>query len=178
MECEVRVGEVLSDPFEVVTGLRQGCVLSPLLFSLFINGVVEKLRENKVSVKCRVEQVPALLFADDMVILAEGEEELRRGLGVLEEWCSEWAMKVNADKCGVMHIRRNGVKRTASMHILSIGGERVKVVEGYKYLGCIVTEHMDFREMVRERAAVGRGALSVWLWRCRVSVGEVREDLY
>ena len=94
VECEVRVGEVLSDPLEVTTGLRQGCVLSPLLFSLYINGMVEKLREAKVSARCGEEQVPALLFADNMVILAEGEEELRRGLGVLEERCIE---------CGVMH---------------------------------------------------------------------------
>ena len=43
-----------------------------------------------------------------MAILVEGEEELRRGVGVVEEWCNEWAMKVNADKCGVMHIRRKG----------------------------------------------------------------------
>ena len=172
VECEVRVGEELSNPFEVTTGLRQGCVLSLLLFSLYINGVVEKLREAKVGVRCGEEQVPALLFADDMVILAEGEEELRRGLGVLEEWCSEWAMKVNADKCGVMHLRRNGVKRTTSL--FSVGGERVKVVKSYKYLGCIVNEHMDCREMVRERATAGRGALSAWLWRCRMSVGEVR----
>ena len=112
VECEVRVSEVLSNPCEVTTGLRQGCVLSPLVFSL--NGVVEKLREAKVGVRCGVKQVPALLFADDMVILAEGEEELRRGMGVLE-WRSEWAVKVNADKCGVMHIRRNGVKRTTSL---------------------------------------------------------------
>ena len=49
--------------------------------SYCINGVVEKLREVKVGVRCGEEQVPALLFADDMVILAEGEEELRRGLG-------------------------------------------------------------------------------------------------
>ena len=41
-------------------------------------------------------------FADDKVILAQGEEELRRGLGVLEEWCSEWAVKVNANNCGVI----------------------------------------------------------------------------
>ena len=106
-----------------------------------------------------------------MVILAEGEEELRRGLGVLEEWCSEWAMKVNADKCGVMHIRRSGVKRTNS--IFSVGGDKVKVVESYKYLGCIVNEHIDCREMVKEKAKVGRGALSAWLWRCRASMGEV-----
>ena len=75
---EVRVGEVLSDPFEVTTGLRQGCVLSLLLFSLYNNGMVEKLREATVGVRCK-ERVPALLFAADMAILAEGEEELRRG---------------------------------------------------------------------------------------------------
>ena len=37
-----------------------------------------------------------------MVILAKGKEELRRGLGVLEEWCCEWVMKVNADKSNVV----------------------------------------------------------------------------
>ena len=132
----MRVSNVLRDPFKVATGLRQGYILSPLLFSVCINGIVEKLRETKVDVRCREEHVPTLLFADDMMILAEGEEELRRELGILEEWCSEWAMKVNADKCSVMHIRRNGVKRTTS--IFSVGGERVKAVESYKYLGCIV----------------------------------------
>ena len=136
VEWEVRVGEVLSDSFEVTTGLRQGCVLSLLLFSLYINSMVEKLREAKIGVRCGGEQVPALMFADDMVILAEGEEELRRGLGVLEDWCSEWAVKVNADKCSMMYIRRNDVKRTIS--IFSVGGEKVKVVESYQYLGCTV----------------------------------------
>ena len=96
-----------------------------------------------------------------MVILAEGEEELRRGLGVLEDWCSEWAVKVNADKCSMMYIRRNDVKRTIS--IFSVGGEEVKVVESYKCLGCIVTELMHCREMVREWATAGRGAPSAWL---------------
>ena len=52
MKCEVRVGGALSDPFKVATGQRQGCVLSPLLFSLYINGVVETLREAKVGVRC------------------------------------------------------------------------------------------------------------------------------
>ena len=70
-----------------------------------------------------------------MVMLAEGKE-LRRQLRVLEEGCSEWAMKGNADKCVVMRIRRNGVKRTT--FLFSVDGERVKVVESYKFLGRIV----------------------------------------
>ena len=55
VECEVRVGEYLSEPFEVTSGLRQGCVLSPLLFSLYINGALEKLRAAKVGIMCREE---------------------------------------------------------------------------------------------------------------------------
>ena len=59
-----------------------------------------------------------------------------------------------------------------SVHIL--GGDMVRVVQSYKYLGCTVIEHMDCREMVGERAKAGRGALGAWIWRCRVSVGEVK----
>ena len=79
---------------------------------------------------------------------------------------------MNADKCGVMHIRIRGVRRTTFS--FSVGGDMVGVVQRYKYLGCIVNEHMDCREMVGERAKAGRGAPSAWLGRCRVSVGEVK----
>ena len=45
ISCEVKVGDEYSDLFEVTTGLRQGCILSPLLFSLYINSFVDILRE-------------------------------------------------------------------------------------------------------------------------------------
>ena len=49
---EVKVGEVLSKPFGITCGLRQGCVFSPLLF-LYINSLVEKLKAAGVGVECR-----------------------------------------------------------------------------------------------------------------------------
>ena len=57
--------------------------------------------------------VTALLYADVAVLLAENEEQVKRDLKVLEEWCKEWAVEVNVEKSGMMHIRRRGVKRTA-----------------------------------------------------------------
>ena len=81
--CQVRVGEELSSPFRVMRGLRQGCVLSPTLFSLYINSLTEELRSKGVGVTCGERPVPALLYADDMVILADDEAALSKGLETL-----------------------------------------------------------------------------------------------
>ena len=47
---EVKIGDKRSDHFPVSTGLRQGCVLSPLLFSLYINGLVVELKRRRCGV--------------------------------------------------------------------------------------------------------------------------------
>ncbi len=50
--CRVKVNCQVSDAFEVNTGLQQGYVLSPLLFSLYINGAVKNLKEERCGVEC------------------------------------------------------------------------------------------------------------------------------
>ena len=65
--------------------LRQGCVLSPVLFSLYINSVMSKLKTAEVGVKCRDQLIPALLYADDMVMFAE-DDEMIRAFEKLDEW--------------------------------------------------------------------------------------------
>ena len=159
-------------PFRVECGLRQGCILSPLLFSRYVNSLVSKLKEAEVGVRCGGQLVSALLYADNAVIFAENEELMRRGLDVLAEWCTEWSVKVNVEKCGVMHMRKKGVKRSDGGFL--VGGEVIKVVEEYKYLGCVVDEHLSNVRMIEERAKAGAKALSDWLRRCRATVGEVR----
>ena len=81
-------------------------------------------------------------------------------------------MKVNVEKCGVMHLRRKGVKRSDER--FHVGGEEIKVMEEYKYLGCVVDEYLSNVRMVEERAKAGAKALSDWLRWCRATVGEVK----
>ena len=109
---EVKVGEESSKPFRVACGLRQGCILSPLLLSLYINSLVSKLKEAEVGVMCMGQLISALLYADDAVIFEEDEELMRRELDILSEWCEEWSVKVNVEKCGVMYMSRKGVMRS------------------------------------------------------------------
>ena len=83
VSCEVKVGEGRSEPFKITCRLRQGCILSPLLFSLYINSLVTKLKEAGVEVKCRGQLISVLLYADDAVILAEDETSMKHGLDTL-----------------------------------------------------------------------------------------------
>ena len=101
---------------------------------------------------------------------------MKQGLEPLTDWCSEWAVEINVEKCEVMHMRRKGVIRTDEKFY--IGGEEVKVVEEYKYLGCVVNEHLQGLRMVGERAKAGAGALGDWLRRCRVTVEEVKGSTF
>ena len=79
----MRVHDKLSEEFGVGTGLRQGCVLSPLLFSLsrvhktlvlVHYGVVTRLHEGKCGVQCGGDMVLGLLFTDDMSLVASDKE--------------------------------------------------------------------------------------------------------
>ena len=60
-------------------GLRQWCILSPLLFSLFITSVVTRLKEAEVGVKCGSKLISKLSYTDDAVIIAEDEKSMRLG---------------------------------------------------------------------------------------------------
>ena len=57
-----------SDWFELKVRVRQGDTLSPLLFNIFINGIVEKVKANGLGVKIASEAMSVLLFANDMMV--------------------------------------------------------------------------------------------------------------
>ena len=64
--------------------------MSSLLFSLYINGAVKKLKEGKCGIECGDEIVPGLLFADNTCLVASDAPDLMRSMDVLVEWCREW----------------------------------------------------------------------------------------
>ena len=176
VKCEVRVGGAMSEAFEVRAGLRQGCVLSPILFSLYIDEITTRLRQRGMGVTCGNRLIPALLYADDMVLLAEDEKGMEESLKVLQEWCVDWSLRVNGNKCGVIHFRRKGEERSKAS--FNVGQEAIRMVQEYKYLGCVVDEYLEYKSMIEARAKAGMKALYAWLQRCRACVGELRRGTF
>ena len=70
----MRCGAIISDIFPVVTGVRQGCVLAPTLFSAYMDWILGRMSERSSSVhRLGMSRISDLDFADDAVIFAETE---------------------------------------------------------------------------------------------------------
>ena len=69
----VKVNEFFTRPFEITMGLHQGCLLSPLLFNLYIDDLPSYISDTHGGVRLGEMIMSCLLYADDLVILAENE---------------------------------------------------------------------------------------------------------
>lgn len=79
----------MTDWFSVTSGLKQGCVLSPVLFNIFINDLIDEVEALNVGIKVDEEFICMLLNADDIVLIAESEKDLQLLLDVLKSWCNK-----------------------------------------------------------------------------------------
>ena len=100
----VRGCNSLSEYFNCEVGLKQGEVMSPSLFSLFI--------EDLDDVNCGLSFIDIrfvlMLFADDMVILGNSPADLQQRLDLLSEYCSKWGLQVNTVKSKILVFRKRG----------------------------------------------------------------------
>lgn len=98
----VRLGKEVSEPFKYERGVRQGCPLSPLLFDIFINDLMDDMPP--VPVPGMDAGMPGICFADDTLLFANDQADAQEKLNRVEEWMNNNGMSVNVSKCGIMSI--------------------------------------------------------------------------
>ena len=130
----VRVNGRQSKPFHVGVGLRQGCVLSPLLFIVYINWIDKKYSQANECATIGNCKISRLLFADDLVQLSSTESGLQRALKSFADACNTAGMKISTAKTEVLHLSRN-----PDQCLLQVNGATLKQVEKFKYLGVAFT---------------------------------------
>ena len=140
--CAIVVDELLTEWFSVSVGVRQGCLLSPTLFNLFLDFVMDEL-------KCLQEHVTLdndlnfdARYADDTTIIAAVFEKLQLATDQLQEACKKYGMKINTDKCKVISNSHSNI---------AIENENVGNVEEFKFLGSLVpNSSLDVDEKQKE----------------------------
>ncbi len=90
---------VNSDQFKLCNGVKQGGVMSPLLFSIYINPLMQNLNNGKVG--CYMGDIccNAFAYADDIVILNPTWEALRMMVKICEQYATQFSLNFNPNKC-------------------------------------------------------------------------------
>lgn len=105
VKCCVKVNGYRTDWFDVNIGLKQGCLLSPILFNVYLNDLANLLEHSGNGVMVNGVNINCLFYADDLVLIGESEEDLQGLLNVLSQWCNTNGLNINTDKTKVVHFR-------------------------------------------------------------------------
>ena len=106
------LNEYETDYFDCPIGVKQGDCLSPTLFAIFINDLASEIKDLNLGLDLNIEGGPdmsyifsILLYADDIVCLAENDHDLQAILFLVENWCKKWRLEVNLTKTNILHVR-------------------------------------------------------------------------
>jgi hypothetical protein len=115
------------------------------------------------------EMVSILLYADDIVLIADSPAALQLQLDALHDWCRQWRLELNQSKTSVMVFRRPS--QTPGSHSYTCGDIMVETVSSYKYLGLLLNETLDWDKTVKVLAKSASRALGVVIAKSKASGG-------
>ena len=152
----MRIGDSQTQSFQYARGVRQGCILSPPLFNLYINGLPYSF-ENILSdpfVLPNGTKLSSLLYADDLIILSRSNAGLQNCLNALAPAVLQIVdVKHKCKKKNkVMIFQRRAKRYDCNFYI---GNEKIDIVQSYTYPGTQISSTGNFTlslEHLREKA--------------------------
>ena len=153
-EATVRTGHGRTDWFQIGKGVCQGCILSPCLFNLYAEYIMRnaELEEAQAGIKIAGRNISNLRYADDTILMAESEEELKNLLMKVKEESENVGLRLNIQKTKIM----------ASGPITSreIDGETVETVSDFILRGFKITAEGDCSHEIKRCLLLGRKVMT------------------
>ena len=158
--CAIKLGQYRTKKFKYSRGVRQGCILSPLLFNLYSNELPFSLNKTETSDSLILPdgtKLNSLLYADDLIILSRSKHGLQNCLNTLNHFCKSWKLDVNLKKTKVM-IFQNKTRKLQNQNFY-LDNRLVETTQEYTYLGVKLTSTGNFTAAKKQLSEKGLYAL-------------------
>jgi ribonuclease HI len=152
----------VSSTMIVRKGCPQGGVLSPLLWNMVIDGLIRRLNDAHLW---------AQGFADDVAIVIIGKflstvcDLMQNAMDIVQNWCNEVGLSVNADKTTTVLFTRN--RRLVGYTEPTLFGRAIGLKDQVKYLGVILDNKLTWNSHIDHRLRKA----TIALWQCRRAIG-------
>ena len=152
----------IGDWFRTTVGVRQGCLLSPTLFNIFLERIMtDALEDHEGTVSIGGRTITNLRFADGIDGLAGEEEELANLVERLDKASTAYGMEISAEKTKLMTNNTSGINTE-----IKVNGQKLETVTSFKYLGSVITDEGSKPELLC-RTAQATAALTrlkpIWI---------------
>lgn len=154
MQCRVIHEGQFTRQFQVRSGVRQGCLLSPFLFLLAIDWIMKsstKQRRNGIQWTLW-KQLDDLDFADDLALLSHNQQQMQDKTTVLADTSTQVGLHIHKGKTKVMKIN------TAATEPVTLDGQALEEVDSFTYLGSIIDNQGGTDADVKARIGKARVA--------------------
>jgi len=176
-ECSVVLdNNNTSDPFPVESGVRQGCILSPILFLVAIDWVMRQTTSDRPrGIQWTLfSQLEDLDFADDLSLLSSKQEHLQQKTERLNTFSKQVGLNISRKKSQVMAIN------TSTPAKISLEGENLEDVKSFTYLGSVINQDSGPECDIQSRLGKASGAFSALLsiWKSKQITLKTKVKLY
>ena len=188
MQAEVAQGPTHSNEFAVTNGVKQGCVLAPTLFSLYLSAMLEvafddsldgvciQTRQNadlfnvahfKAKTKTSQKIVREMLYADDSALVAHDAESMQRLIDRFSLAAEQFSLKINIKKTECLFQPVKNLSIAQVPEDILVHGEALVQTKSFVYLGSTITDNarLDSELILRMgKASAAYGKLRERLW--------------
>ena len=134
----VQMNGSIGEWFSKTVGVRQGCLLSPTVFNIFLERTMsDALEEHDGKVSIGRTNITNLQFADDIDALAEEEQELEALVESLDKTCTRYKMEISAEKTKLMTNSTIDIQREVKVKVKK---QKLGTETNFKYLGAVVSD--------------------------------------
>ena len=144
MEYECKWGNSYSSRFAVLCGTKQGGILSPDFFSVYIDDLIMILRATGIGCHIMQRFLACILFADDMTLLSPTRHGMQLLLNKCAEYCKKFCLQFNVGKTKIMPFGKIA-SSPEDIAPLNLNGVALELVSSYRFLGFNILSGVCFR---------------------------------